>query len=85
MAGWSDELKNISTWNVPVCVVFGADDVLLKKDYLDGYAALWQDKVFLIDDSGHLPNIDKPEIFNDLLLQFTTAVLNKTFVNTVSD
>jgi len=73
-SGWSDELENIKKWNVPVCVVFGVDEPLLKKDYLDQYEPLWKKKVFLIENAGHMLPVDKPEEFNELLLQFSKEV-----------
>jgi pimeloyl-ACP methyl ester carboxylesterase len=71
---WSDELHNISKWKLPVCVVFGKDDALLKKDYLDGYAPLWRNKTILIEDAQHMVNAEKPELFNSILEEFAAEV-----------
>ena len=72
---WSDELKNIESWKVSVCVVFGANDPLVKKDYLNNYAPLWKKQVFAVANAGHLLPVDKPLDFNNLLLQFSEEVL----------
>lgn len=84
-SGWSDELENIRKWKVPVAVVYGTEDLLLKKDYPDGYGPLWKGKVFLIEGVGHMLSIDNPQEFNEILLQFSNEVLNDSFVNTIPD
>lgn len=69
-ASWTDELSNIQRWNVPICVVFGKNDSLLKIDYLDNFSPLWSNKVYKIDNSAHFVNEEQPEIFNDILLTY---------------
>lgn len=66
----TDELENIKNWDVPVCVVFGKNDTLIKTHYLNSYPALWKQKVFLIENAGHVLNEEQPEAFNDLLFSF---------------
>lgn len=66
----TDELLNIKKQNVPICVIFGKDETLIKNNYLDNYKPLWKEKVFLIEHAGHLVNEENPESFNDLLLCF---------------
>lgn len=69
-ASWADELANIQAWNLPVCVVFGKNDSLLKIDYLDNFFLLWNNKVYVIENAGHLLNEEQPEEFNSLLLSY---------------
>ena len=73
-AGWTDELVNIQKWNIPVCVVFGKEDTLIKTSYLDNYPALWNGKVHHIEGAGHILNEENPEFFNKLLKDFAWAV-----------
>jgi pimeloyl-ACP methyl ester carboxylesterase len=70
----SDQLQNIRNWNVPVCIVFGKNDSLLKKDYLNDYPAVWKRKVIMIEGAGHALNEEQPEVFSALLLDFATEV-----------
>jgi pimeloyl-ACP methyl ester carboxylesterase len=69
-ASSADELANIQAWNLPVCVVFGKNDSLLKIDYLDNFFLLWNNKVYVIENAGHLLNEEQPEEFNSLLLSY---------------
>ncbi|MXV52451.1 alpha/beta fold hydrolase [Pedobacter sp. HMF7647] len=73
-AGWSDELNNIENWNVPVCVVFGTDEKLVKTNYLDTFSPLWNGKVYRIVHSAHIINEENPAVFNQLLIDFAAAV-----------
>jgi len=66
----TDELGNIKKWNLPVCVVFGKDETLIKTDYLNNYEPRWNKKVYLVENAGHLINEEEPERFNELLLSF---------------
>ena len=59
----SDELENIKRWNLPVCVAFGKDETLIKTNYLDDHAALWNKKVYLIENAGHFINQASPDVF----------------------
>jgi pimeloyl-ACP methyl ester carboxylesterase len=69
-ASWTDELANIQARNVPVCVVFGKDDSLLKIDYLNDFSPLWNNKVHYIENAGHFVNEERPAQFNVLLSKY---------------
>jgi pimeloyl-ACP methyl ester carboxylesterase len=70
----SDELANIKNWDLPVCVVFGKEETLIKTNYLDGYEPLWNKKVYLVENAGHVINEEEPAAFNELLLSFASDV-----------
>jgi pimeloyl-ACP methyl ester carboxylesterase len=70
----TDELENIKNWNQPVCVVFGKNETLIKTNYLNNYAPLWNKKVYFIENAGHLINEEAPASFNELLLSFADEV-----------
>jgi pimeloyl-ACP methyl ester carboxylesterase len=72
---WTDELSNIQNWRVPVCVVFGKHETLIKSDYLNHYAALWNNRVYKIDKAGHMAHEENPIEFNEILTGFVSAVL----------
>lgn len=71
---WSDELANIQNWNLPVCVIFGEEDSLLKTDYLNAFAPLWNNEVYKVANAGHMVNEEQPEAFNKILLSFAQEV-----------
>jgi pimeloyl-ACP methyl ester carboxylesterase len=64
----SDELENIKKWNLPVCVMFGKNETLIKTTYLNGYEPLWNNKVYFIENAGHVINEEQPDAFSKLLL-----------------
>lgn len=70
----ADELENIKKWNLPVCVVFGKEETLIKTGYLNGYEPLWNKKVYIIENAAHLINEEQPDAFNKLLLSFASGV-----------
>ena len=65
-------LKILRTGIYLVCVMFGAEETLIKTNYLDGYEPLWNRKVYHVENAGHLINEEEPERFNELLLSFAT-------------
>ncbi len=71
---WTDELMNIKEWNVPVCVVFGKEERLVNTHYLDHYDPLWNGKVVMIENAGHVINEENPDAFNGMLDNFASAV-----------
>jgi len=48
------------------------DDQILKLSYYEHIAipSLWQGRAIPIEDSGHTPQLENPEAFNRLLLDF---------------
>jgi len=70
----SDELENVKKWNLPVCVMFGEEETLIKTDYLNNYEPLWNNRVYRVANAGHLINEEEPDAFNELLLSFATEV-----------
>ena len=71
-SGWTNELGNIQTWDIPVCIVFGKNDSLLKIDYLNNFSPLWNKKVRFIENAGHFVNEEQPVLFNEILLAYAS-------------
>ncbi|MEO7534321.1 MAG: alpha/beta hydrolase [Ferruginibacter sp.] len=71
---WSDEVTNIATFKVPVCVIFGKEEKLIKTAYLNSFPSLWNNETILIENAGHLVNQEQPENFNKILASFTSEV-----------
>ena len=67
---WTNELANVKSWNVPICVVMGENDSLLKIKYLESFSPLWKNRLQFIKDAGHLLNQEQPEQFTELLLAY---------------
>lgn len=63
--------------DVPVFIVNGADDPLIRHNYLSGFENLGHQRpVILIEGAGHAPFREKPEPFNAVLEQFVDTVLD---------
>lgn len=61
-------LKNIQ---IPTLVIAGEKDYFFKVEDVEKVAFEIKDATFkVIKDSGHLPNMEKPEIFNQLIKEF---------------
>jgi pimeloyl-ACP methyl ester carboxylesterase len=70
---YSDEVENLKNSKIPLALVYGKEEASVKPLYLkDAGFDLWENKIHLIENAGHLPNIDNAEEFNRLLFSFAT-------------
>ena len=70
-ATWSDEIGNIKQTGLKTAVIYGAEEKITNAGALkDVGLQLWQNKVHLVKDAGHLVHLDQPELFSQLLLEF---------------
>jgi 3-oxoadipate enol-lactonase len=66
-----DRTADLARIAVPTLLVFGADDRLTTPEIGRKMAAqIPGAKLVVIPDAGHLPNIERPEAFNEPVLQF---------------
>lgn len=68
----SDEAENLKQLSKPIAILQGRYDKILKRTYFDKLEipTLWRKSVQLIDNTGHCPQIENPEQFNQLIQQF---------------
>ena len=67
----TDEIKNLKILNVPVCVIFGAEDSLINSSYLDCQPfPVWKNRICKINGAGHWVNLDKANVVNSILLEY---------------
>jgi len=67
----SDEVMNLTRYNIPMLVLFGKEDKIVNPDYLDrAQLPLWNRGVFKLDDAGHYLMLDQPEGFAGLLADY---------------
>ena len=72
--GLADEHAMIKAAGIPVCVAHGREDELLSWAYLNEHSALfWNGRVHVFDATGHSPQLQRPEAFNALMLDFIRA------------
>lgn len=75
---YNNEIAGVQQSKLPLCLVMGQLDEVSKPDYLDNipFRQKWKDTIYKVPAAGHLVNCDQPQIFNHLLTQFATALLN---------
>jgi pimeloyl-ACP methyl ester carboxylesterase len=71
-----DQRQVVESSPVPLAVVSGADDPLVKLDYLDSvaYANLWEKKCYRLAGLRHAPFWEGPDVFNPVLERFLQDV-----------
>jgi pimeloyl-ACP methyl ester carboxylesterase len=68
---YSDELQKIQNTNLPVAVVFGAEDKLCFIDYIDKTPLTqWHGKSQLVANSGHCVMLDQPDELAKIVNEF---------------
>lgn len=72
----ADQRLSVECSAVPIAVVNGADDPLVKLDYLDDvvYGNLWDGRCHRLPDAGHAPFWQAPMQFNAVLERFLSEV-----------
>lgn len=74
-ATYSDEIDLLIQRNIPCCVVFGKEELVVDADYLDSTKLpLWSNRIYKLENASHLVNIDQPEQFNQLLKSFADDI-----------
>lgn len=73
----------VETASIPVCLLHGADDILVRTSYMRAVSgpALYRGGTIVLDDCGHAPFLEKPEQFDNLLNEFATAVETGTAID----
>jgi pimeloyl-ACP methyl ester carboxylesterase len=68
----ADQKRAVETAGVPIAIVCGQHDPLVRTSYLAGlsYGTLWDGHVHMLAGAGHAAFRDDPERFNALLLRF---------------
>ena len=75
-ANYTDEVQIVSNMRTPLAIVHGAEEQLVKLDYLKALTipSLWRGAIQVIKDAGHAVHWEQPERFNALLAEFVTDV-----------
>lgn len=75
--GGSNQRKALETSEIPIALLNGSDDVLVRRTYLEGIRAnsLWRGKALEIEDCGHAPFVEQPGIFTTILKVFCQDVV----------
>lgn len=78
---YNDQVAILQKLNLPVCIVFGKEEMVVNSDYLnEAPLNLWNKTIYKIPGASHLVNIDAPEAFNELLAAFAKDLFTITSV-----
>ncbi len=74
---YTDEVENMKTARLPLSLVYGKEEAIVQPGYLKSAGFdLWGNKIHLIENAGHLVNLDNAEDFNSLLFSFAKDVFD---------
>ncbi|MEW4922786.1 alpha/beta hydrolase [Algibacter sp. 2305UL17-15] len=67
-----DEVAIIESLNIPIALLCGKGDVVVSIKYINSLSipTLWKNELILIEKTSHYPQLEAPELFGTLLLQF---------------
>jgi pimeloyl-ACP methyl ester carboxylesterase len=70
----ANQARVVETSMIPLAVVNGADDPLVRVSYFDdvAYANLWERRAFRIEGAAHVPFLSHPNSFNAILYRFAS-------------
>ncbi len=68
----TNEVEIIENIGKPISIFHGKDDQLVNGEYFKelNIPSLWQNEIKIMPDSGHCPQLETPEVFNKILLNF---------------
>lgn len=66
------ELEVLNNSGIPIAVLHGEKDSMINPAYFTSIKLknFWRNSAQLIKDSGHCPQIEKPDVFNKILIDF---------------
>jgi len=68
---YTDEIQLLKESALPLCIIMGADEKIIRPDYLDNAPFdLWPGHVHKIAGASHLVHIDKPDDVNRLIADY---------------
>ncbi len=66
-----DSRPTLPEIDVPVLIIHGADDQIVPVSEAEEMAAAISDcKLVILEDAGHMPNLEQPDAFNDAVIDF---------------
>src|SRR5207237_5900851 len=71
MAARRDQVNDLSTIGAPTLIIAGREDTIRAPDDAEFlHRGIRNSRVEVIDDAAHLMNLEQPEVFNRVLLEF---------------
>jgi pimeloyl-ACP methyl ester carboxylesterase len=61
--------------NIPTLIIYGADDQIIPLSEVEFmHQAIINSELKIIPDAGHLSNLEQPELFNQVVKEFTKFI-----------
>ena len=69
---YNNEVEVLAQLNIPLAIIHGENEKMVNVNYYNSLniPTLWQNKVHIISQSAHFPQLENPEDFNDTLAKF---------------
>jgi len=79
---YSDEVENIKKSGLPLALLYGKEEAIVQPLYLQNAGFnLWQSKILLSENAGHLVNIDSKATFSEYLYLFAKGVFDDSILS----
>ncbi len=71
-----NEIEILQTQHFNTAILNGKNDAFINLEYIEGLhlSNLWQNKNHYLNDCGHCPQIENPEQFNSILVQYYNSI-----------
>lgn len=70
-----DSTPLLTQINIPTLIIYGADDQIIPLSEVEFmHQAIINSELKIIPDAGHLPNLEQPELFNQVVKEFTKFI-----------
>lgn len=70
-----DSIPTLAEIDVPTLIIHGADDKIIPVAEAERmHEAIEGSELVIIDDAGHLPNLEQPDAFNDAIVDFLESL-----------
>lgn len=69
---YNDEVETLAQLNIPLAIIHGENEKMVNVNYYNSLniPSLWQNKVHIVPQSAHFPQLENPTDFNNLLANF---------------
>lgn len=69
---YGDEIGNLWAQNIPIALVYGANDKIVKPGYMQNlHLKMWRDEIIKIPNTGHCCQFDEPALLAQMIAEFT--------------
>lgn len=75
---FKNEKEFVSKTNLPICIAHGNKDTLVNLEYIKELSIpnLWNNKINILENVGHIPQMENSEKFNSLITGFYKSVFS---------